>query len=301
MTITNEYLDQILAPKLKEKGLNQKQTSFIKLDISTRLNSILSVWNNKNERASFLEMSREEAVNYEPKAPSLLVKMLVNSSIRNSVIEDLHADECYSQELIGEEKVFIDDDDIKEITIEAINFFNSKDIFTDLPSSEGISFSKSHPITYKAFLELSKISSGTTTYQPSKSEYIFSIEEKYDFNTNSVGKNKTVVLSGFDPRFDEYLSAVIPRIRKDKAIFFIPCFKFLTRNPLKLYDVFELILSSGASIATFNYYIENGFICKRYDFLPAPHSTDDVERQMKNKKGLSHKHKQAIKFVQKNT
>lgn len=69
-------------------------------------------------------------------------------------------------------------------------------------------------------------------------------------------------------------------------IFYVDCFKGLTRNFEKVLHVLEIILQSGKAFVTCNYYISNGRIEKRRKILRASHSQKDMFDNVRNLNGL---------------
>ena len=281
MGILEGYFEEVLDRFLVNAGLDDKCIKIVHSDIQKRYENLMSLWNNANNRRSYLEISREEAVNYEPKDVKLSVRMLVNSVIRNSILEDLSTGFPYTQEF-HEHNSCISDQTIKKINIASIKYFSNKEIANQTIVSIFFNPQKTHPITYQAMLQLSSIANGSATYDPVNNNQLSDIESKYSFLDELRNTNSTNLISGYDPTLDDNLKSAIYHIREIKGTFFIPYFKLLTRNIVKLYDIFELILSSGGEIVTLNYYIKNGFVCKRDKLLKVAHTTTDCEQQMKN-------------------
>ena len=69
-------------------------------------------------------------------------------------------------------------------------------------------------------------------------------------------------------------------------IFYVDCFKGLSRNFEKILHVLQIILQSGKAFVTCNYYISDGRIEKRRRILRAFHSQKDMFDNVRNLKGL---------------
>lgn len=69
-------------------------------------------------------------------------------------------------------------------------------------------------------------------------------------------------------------------------IFYVDCFKGLSRNFEKILHVLQIILQSEKAFVTCNYYISDGRIEKRKKILRASHSQKDMFDNVRNLKGL---------------
>ena len=118
-TIINEYLNDILSPRLYEYGVSTDFQRRISSVISEQMTSALFHW--KEMKEVFYTLTAEEALFYKPEAPDD-VKVFVVLTVRNSPIETLQSD--YFRQAGLKQK--ISDEQLKIITSEAIMFF--KDI-----------------------------------------------------------------------------------------------------------------------------------------------------------------------------
>ena len=294
MEILENYFADVLDHFLVNAGLDNECIKIVHADIEKRFENIMSLWENTNDRRSYLEVSREEAVNYEPKNEKLSIRMLINSAIRNSILEDLSTEFPYTQEFQNH-NFCISDQIIRKINIASIKYFSNKELPNHDICDTFFIPKVTHPITYQAMLQLSNITKDSTSYEPVTNEQLSNIENKYSFLDELKNIHSTNFISGYDPTLDDNLKSAIYHIRENKGTFFTPYFKLLTRNIVKLYDIFELILSSDGEIVTLNYLIKNGFVCKREKLLKVAHTTSDCEQQMKIKKGLCKEHRKALK------
>lgn len=297
-----KYLQNFLSIELQKLSLSEEQYNIITDDVTSRLEAIFSILPYKEKCASLLELTKEEAINYQPKNSLLKTRQIINLCIRNSIIEDIHADQAYTPIFKHNSVQLLDEEAIKRLTKTAITFFNGKFNNEEQGKIYLFDFQSSHPITFHAFLELSKLSSGTSRFTPIKSD-THAIEAKYNFMAMTETPENTQVTSGYDPTVDQELSSAIAQVKKDKSLLYLPFFKFLTRNTLKLYDIFEVILASGAIIVTSNYYLSNGLVCKRKYLLKVSHTVTETQENQENQKslkGLCKEHRHILKYLYKN-
>ena len=93
--------------------------------------------------------------------------------------------------------------------------------------------------------------------------------------------------SGYSLEFDEYLKEELGNVISGRVdIFYVDCFKGLSRNFEKILHVVQIILQSGKAFVTCNYYISDGRIEKRRRILRAFHSQKDMFDNVRNQNGL---------------
>lgn len=294
--IIETYIKTILQPFLLSRSIPSSVNNLVSDEIKQQLLFVSSIWNDTKNRNTLFEVSYEEAINYMPKEVKLNIRMMVNFAIRNSILEDLGSDKPFSPSIKKNTYPRIIDDDIRTLMIDSIKFFSDNEFNPGRTSEQELyNFRQSHPITFNAFYELSKIKNGTFNYKPTKSRPLNHILDKHNLVSGDIPKEHSIVDSGYNPTFDQQLKHIIFDIRENGGGIFIPSFKMLTRNIIKLYDVFELILSSGGAIISFNYLIENGCVAKRENFIPVSHTNSETEAHYNNFKGLSKRHKQMLR------
>jgi hypothetical protein len=83
-----------------------------------------------------------------------------------------------------------------------------------------------------------------------------------------------------------------------KEAFFIDSWKFLTRNPHKLFLALEYVPASGGKIVTHNAYLENGTVSCRQGFLRPAHVDGEILAKFSRQdQGTSVIHRQALERI----
>jgi hypothetical protein len=71
MNVVQDYTQSALVPRLRSFGLNKRQWEIVADDVTQRLESILSHWNDESFRRTILVLGSEEASFWEPRTASL--------------------------------------------------------------------------------------------------------------------------------------------------------------------------------------------------------------------------------------
>lgn len=96
-----------------------------------------------------------------------------------------------------------------------------------------------------------------------------------------------MICDGYSLEFDDVLKEELSNVISGRTdIFYVDCFKGLSRNFEKNLHVLQIILKSGKAFVTCNYYISDGRIEKRRRILRAFHSQKDMFDNVRNLKGL---------------
>lgn len=299
------YFSDVLYPRLSSYGLEDDLIMSVCNDIRNRLLSIISRWDNIKFKRTLLVTCVEEASFYQPPV-HLEKRCLVVLAIRNSIIEDLSSTDEAARNL-GLSKSVISDAEIRKITSEAIQFFDALNIneyanSDTTPENDvyGLLESK-YPTAWNVLSHL-----GEAVFENKK----YSILQKNDSLSKSKNtplnkviefdqsmKNSTVVLSGMDPNFDPHLLHVLEAIKNGLPNFFSDSFKSITRNPDKLFNLFENVLMQGASVVTSNFYISCHYVSCRKTFIRPGHTSKDFIENLKNKNGLTKTHLSALRDI----
>ena len=108
----------------------------------------------------------------------------------------------------------------------------------------------------------------------------------------------SVVLSGMDPSFDPGLLGFLKQIDKGTMpFFFSDSFKGITRNPQKLCQIIDYVLSRGASVVTHNYYLGPTYASRREPVLRPFHFLNEVTEKLANQAGLRRRHREAMGWI----
>ncbi|GAA0387409.1 hypothetical protein [Paenibacillus motobuensis] len=300
VTIVEEYLENILLPRIISFGATTESASIVKNDIHTRLLSIISQWNDEEFRNTILFTGLEEACFYDSEA-SLDIKCLVVVAIRNSLLEDMKSTIRAAKKL-GLSKPIIDDNTIKIITHEAIQYFNKHDFKclsfqrpnNNEDSNPYVNLKDKYPVAWEAMKQLSQC----INYIQFPSLEIPSQKPSILINPANISGTKTEVQSGIDPTIDSLLQQILNLVIEGKQpFFFCDCFKMISRNPDKLFKILNLVLSSNAPVVTINYYISNGYVARRTNLLRPAHNESDIVLKLRNLSGVRKTHANILKIM----
>ncbi len=300
--IIDEYINSVLSPRLEEYGVSSFFQNEITDVIREQMISALYHW--KEMRNVFYTLTAEEALFYMPDAPDD-VKVFVVLTVRNSPIETLQSDN-YKQAGLTQR---ISDEQLKRITSEAILFFkrvklhscneirpisDEDDLYGYLKNVyciawrtlEQISISKQQSCSFSSF-----------AYQKGEEK---SILDPYRDYGNSADASVKVVADGFDISIDNTLFERLTEYAENHGIFYVDCFKMITRNVEKLFAVIEFLMANDAVLLTANYLLEHTSAEKRKRVVRAASSKspfEDMLRNLRNSDGLTEKHKKYLSAV----
>ncbi|GGG08752.1 hypothetical protein GCM10010912_61650 [Paenibacillus albidus] len=293
--IIRDYLENNFEPMLAQFTVNDETIMKISNDVHSRLSSLLNRWNDSSFRSTILLHGVEEATHYVPEA-DIEIKALVTVAIRNSLLEDI-ASTKEAAKKFGLRRPLISDEQIKNITTNAIVFFNKQNFKSASYKTDSIEsdpfghLSTKFPLAWYVMHKLSQCSNYITFEVPNELRIAHSPLQKHNTSTTSVE-----VQSGMDPNIDPTLREILLRVKNgEQAFFFSDSFKMITRHPEKLYRVIEEVLNAKAPIVTFNYYISNGYVARRSQLLKVAHSEKDLKYKFTNLKGLRKAHLEIIK------
>lgn len=124
MKIINDYLENVLYKQLREINMPYRFIKQIQEDIKLRMLSCLAYWTDIESRNTILFLSLEEALFYEPSTVQKYLREFVVTTIRNSMIEVAASDD-FRMFKISEP---LSNEQVKQITFEAIQYFNNYDM-----------------------------------------------------------------------------------------------------------------------------------------------------------------------------
>lgn len=287
MTI-QEYLDDLLNNQLPE--IKYRYRKSVVEDIRNRMCSLLSRWDDEVFRRTVLFVTDEEALFYQPEAPED-VKRFVAAAIRNSILEIAASDNCDQLKM----PACLPDDKIKEITSKAISYFKSCDFekmqeevkdweYTDV-YADAI---RKYPLAWE-ILQKAAAADREEIFEKLPVQKAEATMEKLQDHKAATEKTfyKKVVCDGYSLEFDDFLKEELANaVSGDLSIFYVDCFKGLTRNFEKVLNVLQILLENDKAFVTCNYYISNGRIEKRRRILRAFHSDRDMFENVRNLKGI---------------
>lgn len=139
-----------------------------------------------------------------------------------------------------------------------------------------------YPLAWKVLKKVALASDTVTVFK-----------KLHEVNFDNVGevlfenKCKKVVCDGYSLEFDDSLKEELGNVILGRVdIFYVDCFKGLSRNFEKILHVLQIILQSEKAFVTCNYYISDGRIEKRRRILRALHRQKDMFENMRNLNGL---------------
>ncbi len=288
------YLHEHLAPQLAAYSLVEEQVAVLLEDVHSRLASVVCRWHDVDFRRTILHIGMEEGYFYDPQSAPLAVRAMVVIAVRNSLVGDLNAQKPASG--YGNR---LPDTDVPYLTSEAVRFFSEtdlgaitcrrpkRDVFGMLP--------KRYPVAWTALAHLARTSGEETTHYPRVTARVPSLPRPVPIKEI---KPDTVVLSGMAPEFDFVLVERLKWVARRQAAFFIDSWKFLTRDPHKLFLALEYVLASGGKIVTHNAYLENGTVSCRRGFLRPAHMSEEVLAKLSRRdQGTTMVHRQALEGI----
>src|SRR5271156_3051900 len=109
MRLVQGYTQSILVPQLGSLGLTKPQRKLVVDDVTQRLESLLSHWNDVPFRRTVLAIGTEEAAFWEPRSASIEIRALVVVAVRNSLVTDLNASRAYTKALRSPKELLPDE------------------------------------------------------------------------------------------------------------------------------------------------------------------------------------------------
>lgn len=277
-----EYLYDLLNNQLRD--IKYKYREQIVNDIKNRMCSLLSRWEQEDFRRTVLFVTDEEALFYEPVVADD-VRRFVVATIRNSMLEVAASVNCNQFKMLEP----LSNEKIKSITSNAILYFKQCKFETLQNEARNLEHVdvyggaiQKYPLAW-AVLKRAALSSGTVDV----------FKKLHEVNSENVGevpfenKYKKVVCDGYSLDFDDYLKEELGNVISGRVdIFYVDCFKGLSRNFEKVLHVLQIILQSEKAFVTCNYYISDGRIEKRRRILRAFHCQKDMFENVRNLNGL---------------
>lgn len=292
----NNYLDEILYHQLRSIKMPYRFVKQIQDDIRTRMLSCLAYWNAIDVRKTILFPSCEEALFYEPRVPDENIREFVVTTIRNSKLEIAASVDCFLfkiQEPISDTK-------IREITSEAIRYFEKYDLSVLAKEIKEIKTVDNvykiardkYPLAWNILYRLANLE---TERLDIEEKHVVDLKE--NFWENSMSGMPTTVCNGFTLEFDENLKEALGEVISGTAKFFYSdCFKQVSRNFEKILHILQIILEHNAVFCTCNYYISLDCIERRKKVLQAAHNSKDVINNI-NANGAPDKIKECIRSM----
>lgn len=277
-----EYLCDLSNNQLRE--IKYRFREQIVNDIQNRMCSLLSRWDQEDFRRAVLFVTDEEALFYESIAADD-VRRFVVAAIRNSMLEvaaSVNCNQFKMQEPLSDEK-------IKSITADAIYYFKQCNFETLQNEAENLEYADVYGEAIQkyslawAVLKRAALADDTVDVFNKLQEGKCESGEEAFFES----KCRKVICDGYSLEFDDVLKEELSNVISGRTdIFYVDCFKGLSRNFEKILHVLQIILQSGKAFVTCNYYISDGRIEKRRRILRAFHSQKDMFDNVRNLKGL---------------
>lgn len=277
-----EYLYDLLNSQLR--GIKYRYREQIVDDIKNRMCSLLCRWDQEDFRRTVLFVTDEEALFYEP-AASDDVRRFVVATIRNSMLEVAASVNCSRFKM----QEPLSDEAIKSITSNAIRYFkqcrfeNLRDEAKNLEYVDvyGEAIQK-YPLAWTVLKKAAGANDTEEVLEKKEKEEVIVEDAKEIFT-----ENKRVICDGYSLEFDDYLKEELGNVVSGRIdIFYVDCFKGLSRNFEKILHVLQIILQSEKAFVTCNYYISIERIEKRRKILRASHCEKDMFDNIRNLNGL---------------
>ena len=290
------YLEAILSEALREFGVCEDFIAQITKRVSLQMHSFLRHWDDLPFRKTLLLLGGEEGPFYEPPAKRE-VKCFVVTTVRNSPFETLQS-HLFEQTGLREA---LSDQKIKVVTAGAISYFNGLDfakLNRQAKESDETDFygeiAADCPVAFTAMRTLAASGKKVATYPKSPVAAPYEVEGLVcDLDQSGVSGMVKAVFDGYSPAFDQELCAVLQAVVRHKSVFYVDSFKMATRNPVKLFQIMEFLLTRDLPFVTCNCYLEHGHVEQRMEPLRAAschRPAQDMLEHLKQSKGLGHRH-----------
>lgn len=266
--------------------------------VRTQLDSLLRHWEDHSFRNTILLLGLEEGTFYEPPR-KLEIRCFVVVTIRNSPIETIQS-EAYAQAGLS---ASLPGAAIREITSEAIRYFNRQDFGALCPQAKTSSrkdiygeLQMRHPIFWSALNHLARASAKTVDFPWISCPEPFPLAGIEPGSGLGPAEINPVCLDAFDPVIDPQLSHLLHYLTSNSGnSLILDSFKALTRSAEKLFDGMEFLLSRECSVATSNSYLENGHAERCVKPLRAGHTAAEIRRNLTQISGLGYRHQAALR------
>lgn len=277
-----EYLDSLLNSGLKE--IKYRYREKIVADIKDRMCSLLARWDDKDFRRTVLFVTDEEALFYEPNA-SIDVKRFVVATVRNSMLEIAASVNCSQfkmQEPLSNEAII-------GITSNAILYFKQCDFDTLKYEATRMKYTDiygeaihKYPLAWEILKKAALMKNEELIFEETPKNDSLNIDDEFHKS-----ECKIVVCDGYSLEFDDYLKEELGNVVTGTGnVFYVDCFKMLSRNFEKILHVLQIIFDYDRVFVTCNYYISNGVIEKRKKILRAAHNGEEgIFHNIRNRKG----------------
>ena len=303
-----QYLTDILIKQMEAFGVSEAFTERIINTVRNQITSCVYHWNDTEFRKALLLIGSEEGIQYKPYADDDIRNFVV-IAIRNSEIETIQS-KNYAEAGLSDS---IDSMGVKKITSAAIEYFKGVD-FHDTQSQIEQSVSdiyadvaRKYPIAWSAVSQLANSESQIVEYGKKSRLLPVSIDklpseqeiQTLFRGTSQAGIGVSVVSDGISFSIDRHLKEMLAHCVIEEMPFFIPSFKFLTRNIEKLLLIMEYLLSSDVPFVTLNYYMTNGYTERRLKLIKAGRSYADAVNELHKTACLGDRHRVVLNSIAK--
>lgn len=291
--IINQYTDEILYNRLLTFQIKEKYVKEITNDIKEQIYGVLHHWNDAIFRNALLVLGLEEGKYYEPEA-DLDTKCFVVITIRNSLLETLFSVESGLMEMDKP----IPEINMQLITSEAIHYFKNidlkelgKEVEKEKIKDKYQEITQKYPVAWEALKQLGNCIGKKVAYPKVEVKNKIKISDLRKDNETEKGTSKRMVKeiqSGINENLSEellnYLNSLIENNKT--SVFYVDCFKMITRNFEKLLKIMEILLENDKIILTSNYLITSSYIGKRTEVYRAAHNNKEMMKKMEDENFL---------------
>jgi len=296
MTVVESYSQFILVPQLQSLGLKKRQREIVAEDVTQRLESLLSHWNDEPFRRTVLAIGTEEASFWEPSSASIDIRSLVVVAVRNSLVTELNATRAYTKELRSPEE-FLPDEKMPWITGEAIKYFQAANLDTVQVQPKRDMFGSLTRRFPNAWHALSLL--GNSSDREIACKLPMTEAEPIDLSARYATVRHNEIESGFDPGLNDFLAEALRKVAsKELDLFISSSFKGITRNPEKLLSIIDHVLRFGGTVLTPNYLLSPVYLARREPLLRPAHFGSEIAAQVANTEGLSQRHREALASIE---
>lgn len=298
MDVIGRYLDQHLLPHLRGHGVSDAFADHTAQVVRTQMFSLVRHWDDLGFRRTALLLGAEEGVFYEPPAKTE-IRCFVVVTLRNSPFESLQSDACGQAGLPHP----LDSMQIRQITREAVEYFSRQDFggaCRAAKQADGndlyLRLAQRHPVAWASLGHLAGMQGKSVDYPRLPVRQPYPLSAAACENTPARRGFIVNVHDGYSPEIEAPLAAYLEQLCADPSgMFFADSLKSVTRNPEKLLDILEFLLTRDIPFVSTNYYLENGHAERRTKPLRAGHSVAEMQQNMASTAGLAHRHGAALR------
>ena len=302
-----DVLNTTLDPVLRQCRVPDELRSRVCADISRRLLAVLAYWRSPTTRGALLLPTTDAAWWHEPQNVPLDVRRLVVLAIRNSLLEELHAETPARAAFRAAPRLTTAH--LTLLTSSASAALARLDLdalgTTIAPSADRLfqPLMRRYPRTWAVFHalgDLARTETGVPVVRGHRPT-VPPLRVLRGWWRARRGHGTDVFASAFQPQIEPTLAGLVALLRRGALpVLFVPSLFSLSRDPTVLSHVRELVLTSPGALVTPNWYVSAWHVARRPVWLRPPRTEAEIDAALRNVTGLTPKHRAALEYVRAN-